>query len=364
VLCALLALLTVGSLARVPPSWRDTLRAALVGASLIWLSHPVVFVLAGIGLVFSLEQLWMRDSRRLGHTVAVGAVWAFSFLGAYFVTLDRIASSSILESHWQPTFMPWPPLTATGLIWLARTGAAVFARPFGLMVQDHQSLANVSYAAVPALVCCFGAIVLARRDFRALALLLVPALLALVASAFHRYPIHGRFLLFLAPSVALLSGAGALLLWRRTADWQPLVGRAALSILLVPPLALAAYRLAVPRTVEEVRPILAPLEASRAPGDRLYVYFAARSAVDYYALTRFPALSDFTPLPLACRSGVGPADLTGPTERSGVWLVFSRVIPSDAGSAEQCWIDRFDAIASRTDALQAPGASAYRYQLR
>jgi hypothetical protein len=364
VLCALLAYLTVGSLARLTPSWRETLRAAVVGAGLIWLSHPVVFVLAGLGLVLTVEQLGSRDRRRLGHTVAVGAVWALSLVGAYLVTLGKIASSSALQSHWQATFMPWPPTTPTGLIWLARTGAVAFIRPFGLMVQDHPSVANVGYAAVPALFSLIGAMGLARRDFRMLALLAVPALLALVASALQRYPIHGRFLLFLAPNVMLLIGAGALLLWRRTAASRPLVGRAALLLLLVPPLVAAAYRLAVPRTVEEVRPLLASLQTSRAPSDRLYLNFAARSAVDYYAMTRYPALSDSKLLPFACRAGASPAELSGPTERSGVWLVFSHVIPSDGESTEQCWVDRLDAIAAQTDALQAPGASAYRYQPR
>ena len=364
VLCALLAYLAVLAwTARWPHAAREAIVAALAGAGLIWFSHPVIFVLAGVGLALTAEQLWRRDWRRVGQLAAVGTVWALSFLGVYVLNLSKLASP-FLEAYWQAAFMPWPPVTPSGLLWLVRTGAAAFVRPFGLVLHDQQNVVNLAYAAVPATACLLGLIGLARRDLRTLALLLTPALLALLASAAHRYPIHGRFLLFLAPSVMLLIGAGALYLWQRLAASRPFAWRAALLVLLAPPLGLAVYRLAVPRTVEELRPPLAQLLAERAPGEALYAYSYARYAVDYYAATLYPELVDYAVLPFACRTGDPPAELTRSTERQAVWVVFSHVLLSDGDSAEQCWIRRLDALADRSRAFQAPDASVYRYQPR
>jgi hypothetical protein len=54
-----------------------------------------------------------------------------------------------------------------------------------------------------------GALSLGRRWRGGPYLLLAPLLFALLASALHQYPFHGRLLLFLVPSVHLLVSEGA-----------------------------------------------------------------------------------------------------------------------------------------------------------
>jgi hypothetical protein len=135
-----------------------------------------------------------------------------------------------------------------------------------------------------ALLCAVvGAIALLRRNRTQLSMMILPFLLLLGASAAHVYPITKRTELFLVPVVVLMIAEGVVHLARIA----PRRGRAATAFLLViavgaGPVWLAGSRLVHPRTVEELKPVLAFVSANWKRGDTLYVHYGAQYALLYY----------------------------------------------------------------------------------
>jgi hypothetical protein len=133
------------------------------------------------------------------------------------------------------------------------------------------------------LVAVLGFLGLVTRRGRSAMLIGVPPILVLVASAFHRYPLVGRTLLFLLPSVALCLGEGIRVLisdTRRKAVVGGIVAVASLiAIVLLP-----ALHVVQARAGEGVRPALRELGRHYQRGDTLYVGHFAQYGLVYYHL--------------------------------------------------------------------------------
>jgi hypothetical protein len=116
-----------------------------------------------------------------------------------------------------------------------------------------------------------GAVSLGRRAPSRIVLLAGPFLLALIASALHRYPLGGRLLFFLVPCVWLLAGCGLGVLIHRLPARRAWLGRVLPVTLLIPAI-IWAGRLLVGVTPRcQFREAFAYVEQQRAPGDALWV---------------------------------------------------------------------------------------------
>jgi hypothetical protein len=138
-----------------------------------------------------------------------------------------------------------------------------------------------------AAVAIVGFVSLFRRRTRVALVLAFPALLAGVASALHHYPLTGRTLLFVLPSVALWIGEGLDVLVLVSARMPRSAGALALAIVTLSVAAIAilpAFHLVRPRTNEEMKPALSYLGRYHRHGDVLYVGAGAQYALAYYHL--------------------------------------------------------------------------------
>src|ERR1051325_5755613 len=89
-------------------------RAALfatVGALVVWLSHPSVFILAGVGGTLALSALLKKDWARVSKLAVIITVWLMSFAAFYLVSLKNLGGNETLEKSWakKGTFMPLLP---------------------------------------------------------------------------------------------------------------------------------------------------------------------------------------------------------------------------------------------------------------
>jgi hypothetical protein len=119
-----------------------------------------------------------------------------------------------------------------------------------------------------------------RRDVALL--VLGPFVVAVAAAVAHQYPLRGRLMLYLVPSLFLLVGAGAGWLARALSRRaHPTLGVALTTLLLVPP-ALALGRDPPPYEIEHSRSVFAYLQQARRPGDAVHVFPLSRIAALYY----------------------------------------------------------------------------------
>ena len=105
---------------------------AASGAAAVWFSHPVAFVLGGIGTSLFLDAIAARDRRRALACAATIACWLASFGLCYLVSLRQLGNNQYLLDYWASHFLPLPPTGQGDLLWLADHFFTFLAYPGGL----------------------------------------------------------------------------------------------------------------------------------------------------------------------------------------------------------------------------------------
>ncbi len=325
-----------------------------LGALAMWCSHPASFTLAGIGLVMGISALARRDRARVRGLALVGALWGASFVVLYTLSLRHLETSDYLQTYFRANFMP-SPLNSEGWQWLLRNFRLMFDNPQGLQIND-----------VAALLFVVGAVTLYRRRPTEPGLFVAPILVTLGASWLGKYPFGGRLFLFALPLLLVLVGEGLRAVVERTRQTLPVLSVALIGFLLLNPLVEATTR--VTFYPQEIKPVLEYISQHRLGGDRVYVYYFAQFAYDYYA----PRYSLSNANTLVGRTWVDniwldpsvephtnfSAELDRLRGSTYVWVIFT-----NANSDEQRYTRYLDGIGRQVDSVRAPGASGYLYNL-
>ena len=371
----LLTWLTLRALERREFSGRDIVPLGLAGVVGVTISYPAVFIVAAVGASLFLGALRRRDRRCLSLLALLGAVWATAFLIVYFTSADTIAAVRA-------------PIFGGGggrpdAFELARSAWHALADPGGFERVPHLVAA---FLVVP------GAIGLARREGLArLALVGGPIVVALAAAAIDRYPLGGRFSLFLVPFLLLLVAEGVSETAARVAGSvrRPVTAAVALLLLAVP--VRESLSTAVdPIRSEDIRPLLERVVREWRPGDAIYVFRNTQYAFRYYGECDDCGVA---PLPFELRAPSRPIDndgtpvalVTRPPElligvvddairptpnieliesRTRVWLLFSHVgVGNDSSLEDDTILGRLDERGRRLGSWSEPGADLYLYRI-
>ena len=167
------------------------------GAISVWCSHPALFALAGLGMALFAQAAVSRDRPRLVGLLGLGGIWILSFAGVYWVNLRHLGSNDYLLDYWTGHFPPRSPDLA---VWLADHYFDLFRHPGGWGGCDRA----IPASGVASLLAIAGSAAWYRAARWTLFAAALPALVALLAAAAHKYPFAGRLLLFLVPVATLL----------------------------------------------------------------------------------------------------------------------------------------------------------------
>ncbi|HLA85931.1 MAG TPA: glycosyltransferase family 39 protein [Thermoguttaceae bacterium] len=199
-----LALLAMAVEWWVKPSNRWLWALAVVVPVAVLISYPVVFVGGGVSL-FVAYVLW-RDRVRQGwlpwivYNVALLAAFAVVFMLS--VQPQSTTDLDSMRTYWDRGFPPLTnPLAFVAWFFTVHTGQ-MLAYPFG----DNHGGSTLTF-----LLCVTAvALLVRRRQYTLLLLLLAPLGLTFVAAALGRYPYGGmvRFNIYMAPAFSLLTGLG------------------------------------------------------------------------------------------------------------------------------------------------------------
>ncbi len=174
--------------------------AAALGVAAMWSSFPSVFVLAGAGLWLAGQAALARRWRRLGALAVLGAVWSANFAACFVVARRLLAEGPFMWNWWGFAFLPLPPRTAAQAEQVFWQFANVFTNPVGIVTP----LGPMGTALLSLVLFAAGLLSWAtKRRWGTLVVLSAPIALAMLASALHRYPFHGRLILYLVPSFLL-----------------------------------------------------------------------------------------------------------------------------------------------------------------
>jgi hypothetical protein len=255
---------------------RDFILLGAFGAAAIWVSHPSFFTLAGIGIALLVEKVMRRNFAPLSWIFALAAVWLASFGLQYFVSLRGLAADDYLQYYWSKAFAPMPPWNNKR--WFFNT----YVSMMGISLTTEQ----IAIFLIPVLTVIGGVSLFLRK--RSLALIFVlTAFTALVASALQKYPLKGRFMLFLVPFFLLIIVEGLRCIYELVAKKNRVL---ALALSGLPALWLIFFPVMV--TYNEVRsansnvglrPMVQYISEKRMSDDIIYVYHSAEPSFVYYA---------------------------------------------------------------------------------
>jgi len=357
VLCTIVVMLLAVSAGGVA----DVLILAVAGAVLIWFSHPIVFVLGGIGLGLGFAHLRRKDRRALAADAAMIVLWLASFAANYFLITRHYAQNHYLNQWWseQNAFAPVLIRSASQLLWYPKALAGAFEYPVGLAPALNPKAAWIAWVAAGGFLVGCGLLVF--RAGRALATVAGALLLCLLASALHKYPFSDRLLLFAMPLlvIPLALAVGSI---PRLAPRIALV-----AILFVYPVYLQAKYALHPPVWYDLKPALRYVQAHWHSGDALYLHWGS-DALGHYYLSTQPrcAIADAQPITGVFEPEAGyrqahyAQDLLSLAGRPRAWIVFSMDPHHERAIFEQILENR----GRRLDVYVYPGGAAELYDLR
>ncbi|MBP3960294.1 glycosyltransferase family 39 protein [Gemmata sp. G18] len=325
---------------------------AVAGAAAVWCSHPSVFVLGGIGTALLVWGAVERDRARFMSASATVATWLVSFGACYLICLKQLGGNKYLTDYWAGHFLPLPPKGIGDLAWLVDHVVAFFVVPGGfggLMVPLG------GFAAVLALI---GLREFARERWPVAVALTVPAVLVLLASGLHKYPIGGRLMLFMVPIAGLLVARGSWAVFEALNEKNRFAAVALLGLLVTASAWQTWDVLQRPLRDEQLNPVLERVRSEFQPGDRVYVYYGAGPGFAFYTRTQpFPA--DAVTLGEEHRDD--PAGYLAEVEKlhGRVWVVFSH----PHNYEETVIRTALDCHGKCEREVKKPGAGAYLYRL-
>lgn len=340
---------------------------AIVGAVAIWFSYPVVFIMAGVGIVLGWQAFQQRQWVNLTGLGFVGAVWIISFLAFYYVSsLGQIVlqEQGVIDFLSERSLMvPLIPRSLADVLWFLDTPFDLFDVPAGIALTGTGMM-------------CFGIGLLAfwKANKLRFSLLLAPLAVTVLVSGAQLYPFADRWVLFLVPVVLLLVGEGGAFIFSHTRNVSYAIGVLLISLLVLHPISSEVFRLIEPRGTEAVRPVVEYMDARRLDGDKIYVYSGAFKAFSYYA-DRFGI--DETEYVIGGRDVfevIGFRDLNVYVDEINqmrgndrVWFIFSNVsntrYTGGQINEEAFHVFYLDNIGERLDQFRIHRATVYLYDL-
>lgn len=335
----------------------------LIGATIIWFSHPSVFVLAGIGICLSLFSLRRKEWREVGQLSIVYIIWLLSFAVSYVITFHPDKAAGNIESMqdiWVGAFAPFPPTSLSDIKWFISTFFKIFENPAGL-----------PFAEIATVMFIIGCASMFSKNRQWFFLLLAPILITLIVSGFHLYPFISRLILFIVPAVLLFIAEGAETIVNKTRHNFPTIGIILLCLLLSPPIYAAGYILTTQNTyryrpVEDIKPVMSYVRKHKNDGDILYVYYSSYTAFAYY-VNHF-GFTDNEYI-VGTRSREGLRNYTKELNRlrgnKRVWFLFSHghVSKVTGVDEEKFFLYYLDSMGKRIDHFKGDGAAVYLYDL-
>jgi len=254
-----------------PLRWQQKIGLASLGAIAIWISHPIIFTLAGFELAYlALAKASERKSLILNR-LPVYLVWLTSFALLYFLTISATLGNETLVNSWGKRY----PNSIFDIIWLLDSLGRFFHKPLGFLGKVD------GLAILPFLI---GCIYYWRKQRGYFLVLAAPTVITLVASYLEKYPFRERLILFLVPFFILMIAEGiVVLLTKPKRRSLRIFGGAIALIVLLTPCVNAAQWIIQPQQIAEIRPVTQYLQANRQPNDLIYVYTKCQFQFRYYA---------------------------------------------------------------------------------
>lgn len=249
----------------------------ILGAVAVWISHPSVFILGGIGMTLAITCLINKEWQKIRGLFITFFLWIAGFLMVYITYTRPLMHNFTLTNDkivWMKhgAFMPFPPLTLSDIQWFVDLPLRIFTTPAGLVFTGIASLTFLT-----------GCIIILKENKKHFFLLVSPFILVLIASGLRLYVFSQSPILFLVPILFLFIAQGTEHIRKKISDPSKIAGIILVGLLFLHPAILTAYHVIKPNAREEMKPVLTYIKKNWQEGDIIYVYYMSQFAFEYYA---------------------------------------------------------------------------------
>ena len=270
---------------------KQTISLSILGAFSIWLSHPSIFIMAGVEITNLVGNCWQKIKNILVNRIFLYTFWLINFALLYVLTIQKTMSNESLVDSWGVRY----PSSVLDIVWLLDAFGRFFYKPMGFIgIGDGIGL----------IVFTIGAIVLSKTNKFKLLILNAPLLITLIAAYLQKYPFRDRLILFLSPYAILVISEGISFLVRQcyrkyqqyeevTNKNKSLIALAANSAftslivisLTVLPIARSSLMIVKPSwfNIEHIRLGMEYIKSNQQPGDIFYIFPTTQLQFKYYA---------------------------------------------------------------------------------
>jgi len=259
---------------------REAWIPGIAGGVAIVVSHPAVLVAVGLFAALAWER-W-RDGRSLVPLLPLAAGWTAGLLVQVWTTtlLTPTETHDFMSSAWSFAFFPPPWESLRAALWLPLRIFDYMGFLVGLMEAD--SAWEIGFVGAYFALAALGAAGLLRRRPPGVALLLVPLVVAILASAARILPLSGRLMIYVAPTIVVACLAGLEEIRARVPTrLHAGVLRGGLVLAAAPALFLPLM-IPVLNQQDDTRPVLREVRGRWREGDVVLVYGGAVQAMRFY----------------------------------------------------------------------------------
>ncbi|MGO8746026.1 MAG: hypothetical protein ACLQNE_08550 [Thermoguttaceae bacterium] len=355
VLISTMLILYSATMVDAPLRRRGMIALALCGSVSLWLSHPSVFVLGGIGAALFISRLLKGRTTDVIYLALIGASWLCSFSVLYFVSLRFIAGDHAFRSFWSDGMLPSPIGFRGACRWMCDVACKSFHDPLGFTA-----------AAVPGALAVIGCADVARRNVGKCLILLLPVVLVAFAAMLRLYPFLGRLILFIVPIYSVFIGAGVSWMCKGMSPFRVAACVVMFLYIVVFPGGKKALGEALqPGGKEEARSGIEMISQNAAPGDILYVYHGAVPPFEFYrGLISTTNVEVIRGVNARQHPEEYVTDIEHIRGRRRVWSLFAHVVPELAIDEEEFILKLLDTRGRRLAKFDFTGARVYLHEFQ
>lgn len=243
-----------------------------LGILAIWLSHPAIFVLAGIEISNCILTPAIKRKEILFNRIPLYLIWLIGFVSLYFLTFVNATKNQTLQNSWKPEY----PQSIFDVIWLLTSLRRFFDNPLGFQIIYEVAI----------VVFIIGSVVFFRKNKQLFLVLMSPLVMTLAAAYLHKYPFRVRLILFLTPFFILVIAEGGAFLISQFGKHNKIkrvLGLLISALVIIPPVILSSKFFFVPETRHEIRPIVEYIKTHQQPDDGIFLAGGSPDQFDYYA---------------------------------------------------------------------------------
>lgn len=239
----------------------------LLGSIATFISYPSIFIISSVSSTFILFKYKKQIDISLFKIALIITIWFIGFCVNYFIFLRQLSENSYLTSFWNKGFLPIPTSVNDVTTWINT-------------VQDFLKFSGFTKTIqiVPFLMSGIAVIYGIRKRSASIVTVAMVFFFAFCAAILHKYPFERRLALYAIPVFILLAVKGAEIISKKRSYFIILP----ICLILVSPTFKSISNMTKYIEREEIKPVLEYLDSQIEQNDKIYVYYGAEHALNYY----------------------------------------------------------------------------------